>query len=96
MTVAVDMAAHEIANHALEAGVRVADLDTEGRCVTTDIYALSLCAAKRYLVHPVRALTAAIDLLIGQRDFLRGPITSEYGMFGCLPLNEYDTGWWNA
>ena len=70
---AVDQAAHEVAQAAIEMGERVATLDTTGSCVTLDLYALSLNAAKRHLVHPVRALTAAIDLLWGVRDFVRGP-----------------------
>ena len=87
----VDRAAHIIANAALELGERVATLDTEGRCVTTDLYALSLNAAKRHLVHPVRALTATIDLLWGVRDFVRGPKPAPYGYFGpACRLTEYD------
>src|SRR5665213_3309098 len=64
----VDRAAHLIANGALEAGKRVADLDHEGRCVTIDIYALGLDASRRHKVNPVRAITASIDLLWGVRD----------------------------
>ena len=91
----VDRAAHLIANGALEAGKRVADLDHEGRCVTIDIYALGLDASRRHKVNPVRAITASIDLLWGVRDFVRGPVTSRFGMFGCMSLTEYDRGFWS-
>jgi hypothetical protein len=96
LPVRVDRAAHEIANGALEAGKRVADLDHEGRCVTIDIYVLGLNAALRHKVNVVRAITVAIDLLWGVRDYIRGPITSKYGMFGRMPLTEFDQGWWNS
>ena len=75
---AVDRASHEIAQAAIEMGERVATLDTEGRCVTTDLYALSLAAATRHNVHPVRALTAADDLIRGLRDYIRGPKRVHY------------------
>jgi len=97
---AVDRAAHEIAQAAIEMGERVAELDRTGACVTYDLYTLALDASRRHLVNPVRALTAADDLIRGLRDFLRGPKTlprSRYGMYGpnCR-LEEYDKGWWNA
>jgi len=91
-----DRAAHEIAQAAIEMGERVAELDTEGRCVTMDLYALGLNAAKRHKVHPVRALTAADDLIRGLRDYVRGPVVYRFGSFGREPLTEYDQGWWNA
>jgi hypothetical protein len=74
----IDRAAHEIAQAAIEAGERVVENDKEGRCVTTDLYALSLNESKRHLVNPVRALTAADDLIRGVRDYIRGPKRVDY------------------
>lgn len=97
MNVAVDMAAHEVAQAAIECGERVVENDPHGRCVTIDLYAHSLSVATKYNLSPVRVLTAADDLVRGLRDFLRGPKTSRFGMFGPTQLlNEYDTGWWTS
>ena len=86
---AISAAAGEIAQAALECGERVATLDTTGSAVTLDLYALGLRAATRRRVHPVRALTAAIDVLIGLRDFIRGPKPGLY--FGaCYVAHDLD------
>jgi hypothetical protein len=66
-------AAAVIAEEALDMGNDVALKDTAGSAVTRDLYALGLCAATKENVHPVRALTAAIDVLYGLRDYVRGP-----------------------
>jgi hypothetical protein len=82
----------EIAEGALDAGNRVATLDRDGRCVTLDLYALGLDAARRDRVHPVRALTAAIDLLWGLRDYVRGHKKGVV-MFGSMVVASSDQEW---
>lgn len=82
-----EQAVGEVADGYMDAAQRVVENDPLGRCVTIDLYALGLNAAKRHHVNPVRVLTAVIDLAWGNRDYLRGPKLVDHPNY---------TPWWTA
>lgn len=67
------LAVDDVLEATKECAERVVAADTEGRCVSVDLYALGLKAATKHNVNPVRMWTAVIDIAWGMRDYLRGP-----------------------
>jgi hypothetical protein len=76
-----------VINEAMEDAQRVVEGDPHGNVIPL---------GKGKFANQIRLLTAAIDVLWGHRDYLRGEKRYSLPRFGLCTISEETQGWWTA